>query len=76
MILFLEPLGNDYWLAPEETFVVVAEAEPGFEVNVMPEYVIVVINEGDPFDVKVIDAATNAVLECGHGRPADWPPKS
>ena len=68
--LFLEPLGGDYWLGPEETFVVRAEAEadPRFSISSMPGYVIVWINESDPFQVKVVDQATGEEVDCGRGR--------
>jgi hypothetical protein len=68
--LFLEPLGNDYYMRPGDHFLVRGGAvDPHFEVNVMPGYLIVVINGGDPYDIEIIDVSSGAVLEVGHGRP-------
>jgi hypothetical protein len=74
--LFVEPLGDDFWLMREETFIVRTEADPRFSVSSMPGYVIVWINEGDPYEVEVVDQATGEALPCGHGRPSDWPAQS
>lgn len=71
--LFVEPFGEDFWLVGEETFVVCAESDPQFSISSMPGYVIVWINAGDPYEVKVVDQATGEQLLCGHGRPSDWP---
>jgi hypothetical protein len=70
--LFVEPLGEDFWLLCQQTFVVRAESDPQFSVSSMAGYVIVGINGGDPFAVRVLDQETGAELPCGHGRPEDW----
>lgn len=72
--LMLEPLGEDFWLQPGEKFIVVGEEfDAQFEIESMPGYVIVGVMAGDCRNVRVIDAATNAVLPCGHGRAAPDP---
>jgi hypothetical protein len=67
--LFLEPLGEDYWLQPGEKFVVVGDDfDAQFEIDSTPGYVIVNVMAGDARNVEVIDDATGSVLPCGHGR--------
>jgi hypothetical protein len=73
VLLFVEPLGNDYWMKPEDAFVVVGGGEVAdseFSIDSMPDHVIVWVNEGDPFAVKVFDQASGVELECGFQRPA------
>jgi hypothetical protein len=73
--LFVEPFGEDFWMQPEETFVVIGGAvDPEFSVSVMTDHVIVWVNAGDPYEAQVIDEASGNVLECGHGRPSEVPP--
>lgn len=72
--LFVEPFGEDFWMQPEETFVVVGgAADPEFSISVMAEHVIVWANAGDPYEVQVVDGTSGAVLNCGHRRPEGWP---
>ncbi|MGW0214761.1 hypothetical protein ACWDXH_10230 [Micromonospora chokoriensis] len=72
--LFVEPFGEDFWLQPEETFVVIGGAvDPEFSVSVMAAHVIVWANAGDPYEVQVVDGRSGDVLECGHGRPGETP---
>ncbi|MEU6072452.1 hypothetical protein [Micromonospora sp. NPDC047074] len=72
--LFIEPLGEDFWMRPEETFVVVGDAvDPEFSVSTMPDHVIVWVNAGDPYNAQVVDGRSGNVLECGHGRPGEPP---
>jgi hypothetical protein len=67
--LFLEPLGEDFWLQPGETFIVVGdEFDAQFEIDCMPGYVIVNVMAGDAGNVQVLDGATGMVVPCGHGR--------
>ncbi|MBE1492608.1 hypothetical protein [Plantactinospora soyae] len=72
--LFVEPFGEDFWLQPEETFVVIGGAvDPEFSVSVISDHVIVWANAGDPYEVQVVDGRSGNVLECGHGRPGEAP---
>ncbi|MEU8214461.1 hypothetical protein AB0C47_01655 [Micromonospora taraxaci] len=72
--LFVEPFGEDFWLQPEETFVVIGGAvDPEFSVSVMAAHVIVWANAGDPYEVQVVDGRSGDILECGHGRPGETP---
>ncbi len=80
LVLWLEPLGEDFWLRPAETFQVrspYAGAELEFIVSYWDndrtagiENVTLLIQNGDPFKVVVTDG-TGAVVECGHGRPVE-----
>lgn len=45
--LFVEPFGEDFWMQPEETFVVVGgTVDPEFSISVMAGHVIVWANAG------------------------------
>jgi hypothetical protein len=70
--LFIEPLGEDYWMRPGARWRVVGVVDPRFEVAVMPGYLIVWINEGSVYDVRVVDEETGEELPCGDGRPAGF----
>jgi hypothetical protein len=82
LVLWLEPLGEDFWLRPAETFQIrspYAGAELEFIVNYWVndhdrttgiENVTLWIQNGDPFEVVVTDG-TGAVVECGHARPVE-----
>ncbi|WP_141910626.1 hypothetical protein [Micromonospora sp. A202] len=68
--LFVEPFGEDFWVQPDETFVVIGGAvDPEFSVSVMADHVIVRANAGDPYEVQVVDSASGTVLDCGYRRP-------
>jgi hypothetical protein len=57
--LFLEPLGEDFWLRPGERFIVVGdEFDAQFEIDSMPGHVIVNVMAGDARNVQIIDAAS------------------
>jgi hypothetical protein len=80
--LWLEPLGEDRWLRPGETFRVWSDYigdESAFSIDpwsddrsreIGIENVNVWVLRGDCFTVKVTDA-TGALVECGHQRPAE-----
>ncbi|WP_155389764.1 hypothetical protein [Catellatospora paridis] len=71
--LFIEPLGMDYWMLPGDEFVVMGDPEApdsGLSIDTMPDHVIILVNEGDCYNVTVHDRRTGAELECGHQRPA------
>jgi hypothetical protein len=82
LVLWLEPLGEDFWLRPAETFQI-RSAYAGDELEFVVNYwvndddrtagienVTLWIQNGDPFEVVVTDD-TGTVVECGHGRPAE-----
>jgi hypothetical protein len=81
MLMWLEPLGEDRWLRPGETFRIRSDYrgdELPFAVvaSVSDEYrsdgieqVAVWVEHGD-FYAEVIDEAGN-LIECGHNRPAE-----
>lgn len=82
LTLWLEPLGEDRWLQPGETFVIRSNYtgdESAFTLNPWVsdedrcagiENVNVWVDEGDCMSVIVVDLAGN-VIECGHQRPAE-----
>jgi hypothetical protein len=37
----------------------------------MPDRLIIWINAGNPYSYKILDAASDAELDCGHQRPDD-----
>ncbi|MEV0131004.1 hypothetical protein AB0H83_21385 [Dactylosporangium sp. NPDC050688] len=82
LVLWLEPLGEDFWLRPAETF---QNRSPyaGAELECIVNYwvndddraagigtVTMWIQNRDPFEVVVTDGR-GAVVECGHGRPVE-----
>ncbi|MFE4698526.1 hypothetical protein ACFRIC_15775 [Streptomyces sp. NPDC056738] len=81
LVLWLEPLGEDRWLRPDETFRIRSDYdgdELAFSITSWVneedraagiENVTVWIEAGD-FDVQVTDGAGN-VVECGHHRPEE-----
>ena len=79
--LFVEPLGEDFWMKPGDAFTVtggpdVADSE--FAINTMPGYVIVWVHTGDCYTVTVVDENSGQVLPCGHQSPGaaaarSWP---
>ncbi|WP_338930844.1 hypothetical protein WEB32_04575 [Streptomyces netropsis] len=77
LCLFIEPLGEDYWLNPGEVFTVGPESEEidvWFETFVSKDCITVWLYEdGDAAKLlvgyTVVDADGN-LLECGHQRPS------
>ncbi|MFJ8886459.1 hypothetical protein ACIRJR_24025 [Streptomyces sp. NPDC102402] len=81
LVMWLEPLGEDRWLRPDETLRVRSEYsgdEPAFSLSVLVddddrsagiENVAVWIEKGDCY-AEVTDRAGNLV-ECGHQRPEE-----
>ncbi|MFJ2863551.1 hypothetical protein [Kitasatospora sp. NPDC087314] len=79
--MWLEPLGEDRWLRPDETFRVRSDCngdELAFSITVWVddndrsagiENVAVWIENGDCY-AEVVDRAGN-LIECGHQRPAE-----
>ncbi|GAA4531242.1 hypothetical protein GCM10023192_21210 [Amycolatopsis samaneae] len=80
LCLFLEPYGEDYWIAPGQALCVQATADDvdaQFDVTAGPDLVSVWIHErGDcakaVLDYQVTDEHGERV-ECGHQRPSDQP---
>jgi hypothetical protein len=82
LTLWLEPLGEDSWLRPTETFLVRSpytgdglEFVVNYWVNdddraARVENMTLWIQNGYPFAVVVTDDS-GAVVECGHGRPVE-----
>ncbi|MFK0113849.1 hypothetical protein [Streptomyces sp. NPDC091217] len=76
LCLFVEPYGEDYWLAPGEAFTVKPDGEGidvWFSTYVSQDCIAVWLYEdGDParvvLDHKVVDA-NGISLDCGHQRP-------
>ncbi|MDQ0777715.1 hypothetical protein QF026_006181 [Streptomyces aurantiacus] len=81
LVMWLEPLGEDRWLRPDETFRVRSDYngdEPAFSINFWVddddrsagiENVAVWIENGDCY-AEVVGSAGN-LIECGHQRPAE-----
>jgi hypothetical protein len=81
LVLWLEPLGEDRWLRPEETFRIHGdyhgdELEFSVEAWVDDAYradgieqINVAIMNGNCLATKVEDQAGN-IIECGHNRPS------
>lgn len=66
--LFIEPLGEDFHLQPGDRFRVHGgEQDPEFSINVMPGYLILVVNGGSVYDIRVVDDRTGETLRAGHG---------
>ncbi|MBO2456111.1 hypothetical protein [Actinomadura violacea] len=72
LCLVVEPLGEDFWLKPQETLVVTYTADDGHDSElsmvVATDHVQAWINEGDPCNFKVTDGS-GAEVTCGHQRP-------
>ncbi|MEV6924356.1 hypothetical protein AB0M46_07595 [Dactylosporangium sp. NPDC051485] len=81
LLLWLEPLGEDRWLRPDEAFhirsdyqgdklafTVVTWADEAYRADGI-EQMAVWVEHGD-FYAEVTDQAGN-VIECGHNRPAE-----
>ncbi|MER8188306.1 hypothetical protein [Kitasatospora sp. NPDC094015] len=81
LVMWLEPLGEDRWLRPDETFRVRSDYngdELAFSITFWVddndrsagiENVAVWIENGDCY-AEVVDTAGN-LIECGHQRPAE-----
>ena len=71
--MWVEPLGEDYWLNPGETFTVVADDDPdadGFNVVHHDQGVSVWYEAASWPEPQVYDAS-GKLLRCGHQRPQE-----
>ncbi|MFE0026549.1 hypothetical protein [Amycolatopsis sp. NPDC059021] len=80
LCLFLEPYGEDYWIAPGKALLVLTTAEDvdaQFDVTVGPDLVSVWIHESDDCGKVVLDYRVTdehgVTVECGHERPSEHP---
>ena len=73
LMVQIEPEGADFWLLPDEEFVLRAEAKNAdgrFELQHCDAYITVYPSAGVGY-ISVFQK--EAEVECGHQRPPNWP---
>jgi hypothetical protein len=68
LCVLAEPLGEDFWIAPQQTLrFAVPDEQP--TVSCYEDGASVCVNDGDPYEV-VVTTETGDVVTCGYQRPS------